>query len=537
MFIAAGTLIDHKYEVINSIGVGGMGVVYEAYHRSLERVVAVKMLTATTTVDDEDRIRFDREALILSRLSHPNVVQFYAYGVWSDIPFIVIERVNGLSLQHLLASNQRLDRALVLDIARQVCEGLQHVHANDVLHRDLKPTNILMIEAPGKRRQVKLIDFGLAKLVDGDGVVQLTQAGMALGSVMYASPEQCLGRPVDARSDIYSLGCVVYQMLTGYPPYAADNATGVMFQQLNQSVGSTEHWSKVPVELQPVLSKCMAKEKELRYSSAAALNEDLGRVLGGLPAELEGVAVSVDFALPDLDNPIASAAPKETRADRKQFLVFTLALLVLCLIIVASLLPPGRSNAGTAERSTASVAHDQLEQIVNNGEAMNESQAKLLLSLIESYKADRDYSLDRSNLVLRAYQAAIALYERKKDFVAVRKYCQQALQDCGGVDVDNRFEYLSLVLSYHAACVPVHCQLSLITLLEDSLKRSPGGDLQQKLGLCLALASDYLELGRFDDAQQVAEVAASLAVHEQDIKRCAEILNECKSKRAKSSLR
>ncbi len=517
MSLAEGTIIDERYEVLSSIGFGGMGVVYEAYHRSLERVVAVKMLTGTTTSDDEDRQRFGREAKILSRLAHPNVVQFYAYGIWTGVPYIVIERVNGQSLQHLLAKNQPLGVSLVLDIARQICDGLQHVHAKDVLHRDLKPTNVLVVDSPDGRRQVKLIDFGLAKIVESEDVQKLTQAGMMLGTVMYASPEQCLGQPLDARSDIYSLGCVLYQMLTGYPPYTADNATAVMFQQLNESVGSTEHWSEIPLELQPVLSKCMAKEKEGRYSSALALNEDLGKILDGQSARLEGLPVSANAAFCTPSNPFPSGARPEPRFGGKQFIWLLLAFLVLCLIIAASFLSLRSREDEPAKRSTLANLQEQLHEVVYDGKQVDEVRAKLLLSLIESYKRDRHYPSDRSELVLQAYTQAVGYYNRRDDYGPVRQYAKQALDDCRNLNVNNGNGYVCMVLAYHEACVPVHCNVSLVPLLQDTLKRYPeaGPDVRAHLYSCLG--EDYLELERFDSALKACHQAASLAVGEEQI--------------------
>ncbi len=509
MFITEGTLIDGRYEVVGTIGAGGMGVVYEAHHRSLERIVAVKMLTAGSGVDDEDRVRFEREALILSRLSHPNIVQFYAYGVWSNVPYIVIERVNGQSLQQLLSKNQPLELRVALNIARQVCEGLQHVHGNDVLHRDLKPTNILVVDSPGQRRQVKLIDFGLAKLLGRTKFLKLTQAGMALGSVMYMSPEQCLGESVDARSDIYSLGCLLYQMLTGHPPYTADNATAVMFQQVNDSVGSTEYWSKVPPELQPVLSKCMAKEIEQRYSSAASVDEDLGKILSGLSAELEGVTVCADAKLRRSPNPFISVDSWKTPVTLKHFTLVAVALLALNLT-VAGIFLPLRNAALEPVKPLASSLREQLFRLTHTAWQIDETKANRLCSLIASYKRDRFYAVDRSDLVLLAYIQAIGFHYRKRDFAKVRQYCKDALEDCRGLDADHGGSYPKLVKMYHDACVPVHCQLSLVPLLEDTLKRFPNSDRTVRYNLGLLLVGDYLELERFNDARFAANQASLL---------------------------
>ncbi len=538
MLITAGSLIDNKYKIRGTIGSGGMGVVYEAYHLGLERIVAIKMLTGSTTEDDEDRVRFEREALILSRLSHPNIVQFYAYGIWNTVPYIVIERVNGPSLQHFLSNNQSLDLPLTLDIARQVCDGLQHVHANDVLHRDLKPTNILAIESDGQHPQVKLIDFGLAKLVGGDRFQNLTQTGMALGSVMYASPEQCLGQSLDARSDIYSLGCVLYQMLTGYPPYTADNATAMMFQHLNESIGNAEHWSKIPIELQPVLAKCMAKEKERRYSSALALNEDLHKITRNQPAELEGVPVSANSVFGSLSNSFLSTGQSQPSPNRNRFAIF-LACLAVCLIGAGSFLSLRLNETASVKQSMCISERDQLYKLVATTEAgkVDEPTSKHILSLVDSYKSKDAGSLDRTELVLQAIHRALGYYSSKKDLALVRRYCKQALEDYHGIDEDHCTEYMWLVEMYHEACVAANCQLSLVPLLEDTLRRYPNAPRARRCSLYLSLGQDYLLLKRYDEARKSANQAASLAVSDQQKNSCKWILEKCNSNQQKPSAR
>ncbi len=527
MFIAEGTLIDGKYEVLGTIGAGGMGVVYEVYHRALQRVVAVKMLSASSGIDDEDRARFEREALILSRLSHSNIVQFYAYGVWSGVAYIVMERVTGQSLQHQLLKNQPLKLSRALNIARQVCHGLQHVHANQVLHRDLKPTNVLLTDTGDQGQDVKLIDFGLAKLVSADGHQQLTQAGMALGSVMYASPEQCLGTMVDSRTDIYSLGCILYQMLTGYPPFSADNATAVMFQQINASVSNAEHWSAVPLELQSVISKCMAKEPECRYTSAAALDEDLKKILGGQAATLEGMKVAGDVVFRSALDPFHSAASSASRSHRKHLLLVALPLLTLGVIIGCTLLSGAPGNVESLKQPT-SLRH-QLHKLTHSNEETDESVAKTLFSAIESYKRDHNYSLDRSDLVLQAYARAIGHYYRAGDYALVRHYGKKALEDSPRIFADKCDAYFYLVSAYHEACIPVNCQVSLIPLLEETLKRYPNSGSESRCELYVALALDYLALKRFDSARQAARQAASIARDVREKTWCSLIAKMCDS--------
>lgn len=288
MFISVGTVIDQKYEIRQTIGSGGMGVVYEAYHREMDRTVALKLLTSDPDEEPEEKKRFLREASLLNRLSHPNIVAFYAYGVWNGQPYIVMERLYGPSLQQVLAHRDGpVNRNLALAAALQVCNALQHAHAEGVFHRDIKPSNIILSQpagtAPdeGGKVHAKLIDFGLAKGVNLQEQQKLTRTNQALGSVNYMSPEQCVSHPVDARSDIYSLGCVLYECTTGKPPFSAENAVAMMFQHLNESVSDTPDWPNVPPDLQKVIRKCMAKQPAKRYGSAGELARDLETVLSG----------------------------------------------------------------------------------------------------------------------------------------------------------------------------------------------------------------------------------------------------------------
>lgn len=274
-----GTLIDGKYEVRRAIGSGGMGVVYEVHHANMDRLLALKLVTYAPSDDEENIRRFEREAKILSRLSHPNIVQFFSYGLWTVYPYIAMELLTGTSLAKKIAqaeaSGQALDARSILQIAVQICDALNHAHSDGIFHRDIKPSNILIAEDG----RIKLIDFGLAKLTGVDGHQKLTQTGMALGSVIYMSPEQVLGHKVDARSDIYSLGCVLYECFTGESPFTADTGIGIMFLHLNEKIGQAKRWKEVPTGVQQVIAKCLAKDPKRRYSTAAELKSDVDDLL------------------------------------------------------------------------------------------------------------------------------------------------------------------------------------------------------------------------------------------------------------------
>lgn len=279
MFLQPGMVIDGKFEVTRTIGSGGMGIVYEALQTSMQRTVALKVLTYAASDVEEDLKRFEREAKALSRLSHPGIVQFVSYGFWEGCPYVAMERLEGRSLQHLIStSDTGIEPRLALDIAIQICDALSHAHGVGVLHRDIKPSNIILV-GDNANLSVKLIDFGLAKLTGLDGEQKLTRTNQALGSVMYMSPEQCQGQPAGPTSDMYGLGCVLHECLTGEPPFTADNGVAVMFQHVNAAVSECSGWNRLGAETRAVIEKCLSKQPKDRFNDAETLKKQLQQLL------------------------------------------------------------------------------------------------------------------------------------------------------------------------------------------------------------------------------------------------------------------
>lgn len=284
MFIPIGTTIDGKFEVQRSLGSGGMGVVYECRQLTVDRLVALKFLTYAPSADPREQARFEREARVLSRLSHPNIVQFYSYGLWQGYPYIAMERLEGRSLSSLISEDDSvMDHKLAIEIGMQVCRALSHAHEQNIFHRDIKPSNIYLTESRNDvgLPLVKLIDFGLAKITGIDGQQKLTQTGMAIGSVLYMSPEQCMGLPVTAGTDIYALGCVLFEIFTGEPPFLADNGVAVMFQHMNEPITRAKNWHRLSRDEQHIMAKCLAKQSARRYRNALELQDDLEALLAG----------------------------------------------------------------------------------------------------------------------------------------------------------------------------------------------------------------------------------------------------------------
>ncbi len=283
-----------RYLVTGRIGHGGMGMVYRGLDPALEREVAVKTLTVEGTLDEESRRRFAVEAKAAAKLQHRNIVTVFELGEDRGVPFIAMEMLPGVDLEALVRSGEEMLLAEKLEIVIQVCRGLAFAHEHGIVHRDVKPSNIRLLDDG----TVKIMDFGIAKL----GGTQLTKAGMMVGTVHYMSPEQVRGKPLDGRSDVFSLGVILYELLAGRRPFKGEGATDVLFKIVNDDPAPLDPGSLggVSPRLQEVVNRALAKNTEDRYPTAAALAEHLAQVLdahvrtlgiGALaPATLEAIA-------------------------------------------------------------------------------------------------------------------------------------------------------------------------------------------------------------------------------------------------------
>jgi len=280
--LTPGTLINDKYQIVSLIGRGGMGSVYKVHQVFLGKEFALKVLDLHKRSDVSVR-RFQQEARTASQLQHPNLVEVHDFGMIVDEqPYLVMDLIEGETLSHLLKSKGALSVDYVVALAIQISFGLLYAHDKGVVHRDIKPANILLLhpEKDAVEGTVKIVDFGIAKLTQSEnGQIQsLTQTGEIFGSPLYMSPEQCKGATVDQRSDIYSLGCVMFECLTGSPPFYGDTAMSTMLKRLSEEPVSLKEGSlgsEFPTLLENIVRKMLMVEPDDRYQNLKDVVKDL----------------------------------------------------------------------------------------------------------------------------------------------------------------------------------------------------------------------------------------------------------------------
>lgn len=277
-----------RYQIISELGQGAMGVVYKARDPLIDREVAIKTINLSLAQEEREEYeaRFYQEAKAAGRLSHPNIVTIYDVGRTDDIAYIAMEYLHGRELRDILNDERILPIAQVIDIISQVALGLSYAHEHEIVHRDIKPSNVMVI----RDGHVKITDFGIARMASA---AVRTQTGMVLGSPKYMSPEQVMGKLTDQRSDIFSLGVMLYEMLTGQAPFMGENVNAIMYQTLNATPAAPSTINvEVPEMLNFIVAKALAKDLDSRYQNARDLANDLRACRDAMPRSTSTVDAS-----------------------------------------------------------------------------------------------------------------------------------------------------------------------------------------------------------------------------------------------------
>lgn len=305
-----GRLLDNRYEILEAIGAGGMAVVYKALDHRLNRLVAVKILKDDFSRNQEFRRRFHAESQAVAMLSHPNIVSVYDVSRTGDIDYIVMELIEGITLKQYLERKGNLNWRETLHFSMQIAKALEHAHSRGIVHRDIKPHNIMIL----KDGSIKVADFGIARISSA----QSTLTREALGSVHYISPEQAKGARVDCRSDLYSLGVVMYEMLTGRTPYDGETPVAVAIQHINGGARlPSELATGIPLGIEQITMHAMNSNPEARYSSATEMLRDMEefRKNPAITFHFNGPVAPVTPAAPARPQP----RPGMTRSDAERY--------------------------------------------------------------------------------------------------------------------------------------------------------------------------------------------------------------------------
>jgi serine/threonine-protein kinase len=307
------------FKILGKIGKGGMGDIFKAVQEPLNRTVALKILPPQLSRDEEFAKRFEIEAKAISLLQHHNIVSIYEYGEEDGLRYFAMQFVDGTDLGRYIADNKMLPIHEIIDLSKQICRGLRYAHNNSIIHRDIKPQNILL----EKNGTVRISDFGIAKIFSNTGI---TMTGSAVGTPEYMSPEQAQGQKLDAQTDIYSLGILMYEMLTRRPPFMGNNPMAVAYKQVHElPVPPSAKRKDTPKRLELIILKAIKKDKRDRYNSIEEMLDHLDSVDPGEMVSRGVAGVGIQLTKPgdtdktDVDRRITDRRSNRHRDDSAPF--------------------------------------------------------------------------------------------------------------------------------------------------------------------------------------------------------------------------
>lgn len=545
-----GETLAGRYQVEALLGEGGMGVVYRGRHLLMKKPVAIKMLHPREIGDNETFMRFQQEAQAASRLSHQNVVAIHDFGLTPDnVPYIVMDLLSGTNLSDYLDEHVRLTPDMALKVFADICDGLQHAHDHGILHRDLKCSNVMLVKQPNGQIQAKILDFGLAKIVIGEESPNLTPAGYVVGTFIYISPEQCLGKPPTLQSDIYSLGVLMHEALTGLPPLAGDNMMETIQKHLHEeppALSTTRPDLNFPAGLEQIILRALAKNPDDRYQSAAevkqalqqlghpCLNQSASQLLPGpevksepqskaiepkSPAQTSNTAVVTEetsqWTGSNADQALDKIA-EQVRASKRRASQAAVACILAAIALIVTLVQmrqtksiPAHAEVATQAIESKNYAQAERElQLAANQYEQSADKQKLFETL---HKLSDVLYLDRKIAQAKEVDDKIALL-RKQDSGLVPPSAPAADKDA--VKIQNypdphttRLARLASVCHKNGQC---DTAVDILKRSVEVSKQVYGPDSLQTAERMTELASFYMGLGASDKADDLIQAAMEI---------------------------
>ena len=436
-----GSVVADRYHVLRVLGEGGMGKVYLAEHVKMGRKSALKVLRPAAMRDADAVSRFNREASNASRISHPNIATIYDFGETDGVIYLAMEFVDGAPLTSIIDESGALPPSRAAEITRQAAEGLAAAHEMGIVHRDLKPENLMIAKTGEGLDQVKIVDFGIAKAA-GVGAQKVTRTGHVIGTPDYMSPEQLSGDPIDGRSDIYSLGIVAFNMLTGKLPFPGDSSQESMIMRLTdppKRLGEMRPEVDWPPDLQAAVDKALARDVTNRYQRAVEFGRDLSAAAHRIGDRVPAASRKVVRADTVPETRVATGQP------RKRPVSLAIGGGIAALVVVSAALAPilwkdhpAPTSAPTAAPAAALDVDKELTQAESEARGTDKSAARDALRRLAALDGRLDAAGDVARAALVRYEALLILDDTKQACAALSDVKDRARGTSYQRKVDDR---------------------------------------------------------------------------------------------------